>query len=79
MTVTPVVCCGVLRGTFRLTLSAFDLVAEGGDGRKKGSMQRYGEISSRLERVVGVDELRGGEEAANALDACIVQRGYQCS
>ena len=73
-------CCGVVvGGTWHLTMSAFDLVPEGGDDRKKGSMQRYGEISSRLERVVGVDELRGGEEAADAFDAYIFQRGHQCS
>ena len=44
-----------------------DSVAEGGDGRKKGSMQRCGEVSTRLERVVGVDELRGGEEGADGV------------
>ena len=48
-------------------LTLVDLVAEGGDGRKNGSMQRCGEVSSRLERVVGVDELRSGEEGADGV------------
>ena len=71
-------CCGVLRGTFRLTLSAFDLVAEGGDVLQEASVD-WRELAVRDARAAFFsDVLRGDEEAADAFDAYIFQRGHQC-
>ena len=72
-------CCGVLGGTWRLTLSAFDLVAEGGDVLQEASVD-WRELAVRDARAAFFsDVLRGDEEAADAFDAYIFQRGHQCS
>ena len=66
-------------GTWSLTLSALDLVAEGGDVLQEASVD-WRELAVRdVCAAFFSDVLRGEEEPAHALDACIFQRGHQCS